>query len=60
MSNNNLNKRYYNVKEIAEYLAFSVNTIRKWVRFGLIPCRKINGGIRFDIEAIDKWIETIK
>jgi len=52
-----MEKRYYTVKEIAKYLVFSPNTIRKWVRFGWIPFCKMNGGIRFDIHAIDAWVQ---
>ncbi len=48
-------KRFLNVSEIATYLGFSKSAIRKWVRLGLIPFCKVNGGIRFDIEQINKW-----
>lgn len=51
-----MQKRFYSIKEIAEYLAVSKSGIRKWVRTGQIPFLKINGCIRFDIEAIDKWL----
>ncbi|GEM_PF-6943652 len=50
-------KRFLSVPEVAEYLGFSASAIRKWVRLGLIPFCKVNGGIRFDIERINKWTE---
>ena len=50
-------KRFLNIREVAEYLGFSVSAIRKWVRHGQIPFCKVNGGIRFDIERINKWTE---
>ena len=50
-----MERRFYNAKEIAAYLCFSVSAIRKWIRTGQIPCHHINGGIRFDIKEIDRW-----
>ncbi len=52
-----MEKRFYTVSEIAEYLGFSVSAIRKWVRLGNIPFCHINGGIRFDIKEIEKWVQ---
>ena len=51
-----MKKRYYKIGDTATYINFSVNTIRKWVRTGQIPYCRMNGGIRFDIQKIDKWI----
>ncbi len=51
-------RRFYNAKEIASYLGFSVSAIRKWVRQGTIRFHKINGGIRFDIKEIDRWVHN--
>ena len=50
-----MEKRFYNVGEVAVYLGFSASAIRKWVRRGKIPFNKVNGGIRFDIERINQW-----
>lgn len=55
----NIERRFLNVHEVAVYLGFSVSAIRKWVRLGQIPFCKVNGGIRFDIERINKWTEKI-
>ncbi len=52
-----MQKRLLNVPEVADYLGFSVSAIRKWVRRGMIPFNKVNGGIRFDIERIDQWLQ---
>ena len=51
-----MEKRYLSVPEVAEYLGFTTNAIRKWVRRGKIPFNKVNGGIRFDIERIEQWL----
>jgi excisionase family DNA binding protein len=52
-----MEKRLLNVPEVAVYLGFSVSAIRKWVRRGSIPFNKVNGGIRFDIERINQWLQ---
>ena len=52
-----IEKRYLNVCEVALYLGFSVSAVRKWVRQGMIPFNKVNGGIRFDIKRINKWVD---
>ena len=52
-----MQKRFMNVPEVSQYLGFKDRTIRKWVRLGMIPFIKINGGIRFDIEDIEQWLE---
>ena len=51
-----IEQRFLNIPEVARYLGFSDSDIRKWVRKGMITFNKINGGIRFDIQAIDKWV----
>ncbi len=53
----NIDRRFLKVPEVATYLGFSVSAIRKWVRRGQIPFCKVNGGIRFDINRINKWTE---
>lgn len=50
-----MEQRFHTTKDIAVYLGFSEGAIRKWIRHGNIPFRKINGGIRFDMEEINKW-----
>ena len=55
-----MQKRYLRIPEVADYLGFSISAIRKWVRRGAIPFNKVNGGIRFDIEQINQWLENEK
>ena len=55
-----MEKRFLKVEEVARYLGFSESAIRKWIRSGLIPFHRLNGGIRFDIRAIDSWAQKRK
>ena len=52
-----MEKRFYNVHEIAQYLGVSVNTIRSWVWLRKIPWFKIRGLVRFDLKEIDQWMK---
>ena len=56
MSHNG-DKRYLGVKEVADYLEVSVNTIYSWCSQRKIPFSKIGGLNRFDRKKIDEWFE---
>jgi excisionase family DNA binding protein len=45
------------VKEAAEYLDCSVETIYRMARAGELPCFKIRSLYRFEREFLDKWKE---
>ncbi|WP_206911401.1 hypothetical protein IGL98_003370 [Enterococcus sp. DIV0840] len=55
----NLNYRYMNKKQASQYLQISNNTLDSWIKQGL-PVIKINGSIRFDRIAIDKWLNHLE
>lgn len=57
MKEKRMNKKYYNVEEIADYLNVSVSAIRKWVRLHEIPTERIRGCLRFNIDKIDRWVK---
>lgn len=51
-----LETRYLAKKETCKYLKISNNTLDKWILQGL-PVLRINGVLRFDRVAIDKWLD---
>lgn len=51
-----LENRYLAKKETCKYLKISNNTLDKWIIQGL-PVLRINGVLRFDRVAIDKWLD---
>lgn len=55
-----MERRYFNVKEIANYLGMSPNSIRAWVRLRQIPFSKFGRAVRFDIQKIDLWAENME
>ena len=55
-----IQKRYFNVEEIAFYLCMSKPTIYRYVEEMRIPCFKIRKILRFDIVEIEKWLKEFK
>jgi len=48
------------VKKIAEFLNVKPSTLYQWAELGQIPCYKLNGSLRFDMEDIMNWIKSCK
>ncbi len=43
-------------KELSEILKVSDKTIYQWSELGQIPCIKMNGSLRFNLDDIKSWI----
>lgn len=54
--NKNVPERWLSVKEIAEHLAVSKESIYGWVKNGSIPAHKIGRFWRFKVSEIDAWV----
>jgi excisionase family DNA binding protein len=52
--------RLADVKEIAQILNVKPSTLYQWAELGQIPCIKLNGALRFDIDDINRWILSCK
>ena len=48
---------YLTIEELAEYIKFSVQTIRRWILNREIPYCKIRKMLRFRLSDIEKWIK---
>jgi len=48
------------VHEVSEIINANPKTIYQWAELGQIPCIKLNGCLRFDINDINKWIKDCK
>ena len=57
VSNNEVGKRLLNAKEAARYLGLSVDTVYKMARLRELPSVKVGRALRFDVEALDLYIE---
>ena len=57
MSNGVVGKRLLNVREAAQYLGLEVDTVYKKSRLRELPCVKVGNALRFDVKALDRYIE---
>ena len=46
------------VKELSGWLKIKPSTLYLWATEGKIPCRRIHSLIRFEQEAIKRWLES--
>lgn len=48
------------VQEIARILKAKPKTVYQWAELGQIPCVKLNGCLRFDLEDVLRWVRSCK
>jgi excisionase family DNA binding protein len=48
------------IKEVSAWLNIKPSTLYLWASQGKIPCRRIHRLIRFEREALLKWMETFE
>jgi excisionase family DNA binding protein len=48
------------VKELSGIINIKVKTLYQWAEFGQIPCIKMQGALRFDLDDIMEWIKSCK
>ena len=57
VSNGHIAKRLLNVREAAQYLGIEVDTVYKKSRLREVPCVKVGRSLRFDVKALERYIE---
>jgi predicted DNA-binding transcriptional regulator AlpA len=45
-------------EEVAWITGIKIATLRRWATEGKIPCRKINGAVRFSPSEIKQWLDN--
>ena len=53
-------KKLIGVKELAEYLDISINTVYSWVSMKRIPHYKVGRLPKFNVTEIDEWLQERK
>ena len=48
------------IKALSQLLTVKEKTLYQWAESGQIPCLKLNGTLRFDLDDIQKWILSCK
>ena len=56
-SNKSVGKRLLNVRETAQYLGLQEDTIYKKARLRELPSVKVGRALRFDVVALDRYVE---
>ena len=57
VSNIGIARRLLNVREAAQYLGLEVDTVYKKSRLREVPCVKVGRALRFDVRALEQYIE---
>ena len=57
VSNGTIGRRLLNVEEAAQYLGLSVDPLHKWVQLRAIPHVKAGRALRFDLAALNRYID---
>ena len=55
--NNSVGKRLLNVEEAAGYLGLKVDTVYKKARLRELPYVKVGRALRFDVTALERYVE---
>ena len=53
-------EKWSSLEEIAEHLGVSKDTIRNWIKKGVIPHRRIGKQFKFKISEVDAWVDSGK
>ncbi|HXX53456.1 MAG TPA: helix-turn-helix domain-containing protein [Thermodesulfovibrionales bacterium] len=48
------------IKELSGIINVKPSTLYQWAELGQIPCLKLNGCLRFDLDEILDWVEDCK
>ena len=57
VSNGIIGRRLLNVREAAQYLGLEVDTVYRKSRLREVPCVKVGRALRFDVRALERYIE---
>lgn len=49
-------EKWVNLKDIAEHLSISQDTVRNWIKEGKLPFYKAGKSYKFKISEVDEWV----
>ena len=56
-SNESVGRRLLNVREAAQYLGLQADTVYKKARLRELPSVKVGRALRFDVQALSRFVE---
>lgn len=51
-----LSEPWVNLEDVATHLSVSKDTIRNWIRGGLLPAYKVGKMYKFKLSEVDQWV----
>ena len=51
-------EKWVNLKDIAEHLSVSQDTVRTWIKEGKLPFDKAGKSYKFKISEVDDWVRS--
>jgi len=58
MPENNIIEKWSSLKEVADHLGVSQDTIRLWIKDNKIPAHKIGKQWKFKLSEIEEWVRN--
>ena len=53
-------EKWVNLKDIAEHLSVSTDTVRNWIKDGKLPFYRAGKRYKFKISEVDEWVRNGK
>ena len=53
-------EKWSSLEEIANHLGISKDTIRIWIKKGVVPHHRIGKQYKFRVSEVDSWVESGK
>lgn len=51
---------YVDIREIAKHFSVSTQTVRNWMKRGLVPYFRMGSVVRFDVEEVNRALEQYR
>ena len=58
--NTNIEEKWVNIEDVAEYLSISLDTARTWLKAGKLPSYKAGKRYKFKLSEVDEWVRSGK
>ncbi|EJZ88245.1 excisionase family DNA binding domain-containing protein [Schaalia turicensis ACS-279-V-Col4] len=53
---NDVNEPWVNLEQVADHLTVSKDTIRNWIKEGLLPAYRVGKLYKFKLSEVDQWV----
>lgn len=60
LRSNDMEDKWVNTEELAEYLSITMDTARTWIKAGMLPAYKAGRRYKFKLSEVDEWVRDGK